>query len=66
MKRWRTFSVHGRVKEASREVYIVYDSNYEILEKANFGRKKYLSRVERVGCVGFLGGDEVKQVILRR
>ena len=44
MKRWRTFSVHGRVKEASREVYILYDSNYEILEKANFGRRKYLSR----------------------
>ena len=40
MKRERTFSVHGRVKEASYKVYILYDSNYEILEKANLGRKK--------------------------
>ena len=63
MKRWRTFSVHGRVKETSRKVYILYDSNYEILEKANFGRRKYLSRVEKVGCIGFLRGDEVERVI---
>lgn len=47
MKRWRTFSVHGRVKEASRKVYILYDSNYEILEKANPAGESYLSSRER-------------------